>query len=249
MRYTMMIPVLFGTLAFAETRTVNLVNPVDALGSREILTLLRTVADVPSASMDAGRVTIEGSVEQLGRAEWLVHQIDRPADWQPSQQERDNPATREYAGKIRIYFLANTPTPQAMQETLTILRTVLDTQRLFNYSRLHAVVLSGAQTQLDAVEWVLRQIDVPAGSVRVDSGLYRYVEEGPAPFDTVEVFALPDDFTAQRLNEMVRTLRSRPISVMKIFNRTIPPSLVVHATAAQIDQVAQAVAAVRKPAQ
>jgi hypothetical protein len=48
---------------------------------------------------------------------------------------------------------------------------------------------------------------------------------------------------------MVRNLRSKPIYVMKIFNRTIPPSLVVCATAAQVDQVAQAVAAARKPAQ
>ena len=95
---------------------------------------------------------------------------------------------------------------------------------------------------------MLRQIDVPAGTARVDSGLYRYAE-GPGPFDTVEVFALPDDFTAQRIAEMVRALRSRPIFVMKIFNRTAPPALVVCATAAQIDQVAQAVAAVRKPGQ
>ena len=248
MRFILLLPVLGASLAFAEVRTVNLVNPVDALGSREILTLLKTVADVPGASMDAGRVTIEGSVEQVARAEWLVHQIDRPADWQPSQQERENPATREYQGQIRLYYLANTPTPQGMQETLTILRTVLDTQRLFNYSRLHAIVLNAPKVQLEGVEWVLRQIDVPVGGARADSGPYPY-RAGPGPFDTLAVFVLPDELKGQRAADMVRSLRSKPIYVMKIFNRTIPPSLVVCATAAQIDQVAQAVAAARKPAQ
>ncbi len=33
MRFILLLPVLGASLAFAEVRTVNLVNPVDALGS------------------------------------------------------------------------------------------------------------------------------------------------------------------------------------------------------------------------
>jgi hypothetical protein len=131
MRFLVLLSLFSASLAVAEVRTVNLVNPLDATGLKEMTIVLKTVADLGVAAVEPGRVSIEGTAEKMAAAEWLVHQLDRPMGWEPSQQERENPSTREYQGQIRIYFLANTPTPQGMQETLTILRTVLDTQRIF----------------------------------------------------------------------------------------------------------------------
>jgi hypothetical protein len=77
---------------------------LDAAGLKEMTIVLKTVADLGVAAVEPGRVSIEGTAEKMAAAEWLVHQLDRPMGWKPSQQERENPSTREYQGKIPCQY-------------------------------------------------------------------------------------------------------------------------------------------------
>ncbi len=235
----------FTTLASAEERTVVLAHDPTPRGVQEIATILRTVADIPKLSIDNTHLsfTMEGSAAQLDGAAWLVQQLDKPAGWRPSEQERENPSTREFRlassekGPIlRILYLPENTSTRGMQETLTIMRTVLDVQKIFNYSSQHALAIRGTAGELAADEWLLQALE--ANTV---SPPYPLVEGVPA--DLVRVFPLPPDATSPRMAQLITALRSKPLFVQKVFTRSVPPVIAVRGTAAQLDQAEKQISA------
>src|SRR5665213_3159321 len=121
----------FAALACADERTLTIVNVPSNQAVQEIATVLRTVTNIPKLVIDPGghAFNVDARPAYLDAAEWLIHQMDRPAGWQPSEQELLNPSTREYrlppsepAPVIRVYYLPQTVSQRDMQETLTVLR-------------------------------------------------------------------------------------------------------------------------------
>lgn len=240
---TVIALLMFSSLSLAGDQAFRLVNPATPRGMQEIATILRTVGDVPDLKIDAEKMSIDvsGTDAQLAFSDWVFHQVDRPAGWTPTEQERKNPATREYQGLkevTRAFYLTNTPEPRQIQETLTILRTVLDVNRIFNYSETHTLIYRGPAAQLDAVEWLLKILDAPAGTA-VPAAPWKLDSK---PFDLARVFALPKDISPKAVQELITQLRIQD-HVMKVFTRTAPPLLVEAGTAALLDQTAKRIAA------
>ena len=206
------------TCAAADERTVTLVNGSSPMGLQEIATVLRTVVSISKLGLDAKNRSfdVEGTAAQLDASAWLISQLDKPAGWQPSEQEKENPSTREFrlpptrtANVLRIYYLPQSTTLRGMQETLTILRTVLDLQKIFNYSTLHALVYVGTPVELDAVEWLLQSLS--AGAVSAP-----YLLTEGTPRDLVRVFPLPAEMTAQQVQQLLTELRMKALSIRKV---------------------------------
>lgn len=236
-------------LASAEDRRLALVNVSSPRGFQEIATILRTVADIPALKVDSEHPGLDpqGSPAYLDAAEWLVHQLDKPAGWQPSDEEKANPSTREYrlppaepASVLRIFYLPETTTDRGMQETQTILRSVLDVQKIFTYSPLHLLAYRGTASELDAVEWLL-----PALEVRAASAPYTLPDGKPS--DVLRVFPLPQDASPPQIQQILRELRTKPIGVVKVFPRTAPPAIAVRGTAAQIEQAERVIPPINSP--
>ena len=237
MRYVGVMLAL-SAMASAEERTVALVNVPSARGLQEIATVLRTVADIPKLSIDSAHpgFSLEGTPAQLDSGAWLIHQFDKPAGWQPSEQEKSNPSTREYrlpptepANVFRIYYLPENTTQMGIQETLTVLRTVLDVRKIFSYTPLDALAWRGTASDVEAAEWLLHALDTRTVSEP-------YPLRDGKPFDVLRVFPLPGDITARQTQELLTALRMKPMSIMKVFTRTAPPAIAVRGTAAQVDQ-------------
>ena len=239
---------LFAVVALvrADERTLQLTNPSTLRGMQEIATILRTVGDIKNLSLDAPHASfaVSGTPAELDFAEWIVHQVDRPAGWQPSEQDRNNPSTREYHlapgtpnGVARAFYLTSTLQPRPTQETLTILRTVLDVQKIFNYTDHHILVYRGPAAQVEAVDWTLKILDSPAGTP-VPTEPWRLDSK---PFDLLRVFSLPPDTTSPQMQQLITVLR-RDDFVMKVFSLSNPPLLVEAATAPMLDQTAKRIA-------
>src|SRR2546425_13299655 len=76
-------------------RVVHLTTTPTRRDFQEMATALRTVAQIRDLTVDSGHnsFVLHGTPSDLAMAEWLVHMMDRPAGWQPSDQETWNPAT------------------------------------------------------------------------------------------------------------------------------------------------------------
>jgi hypothetical protein len=127
-------------------------------GLDEAVTIIRTVAAVPQASIDAatGTITFSGPAEGVNVASWILAQIDRAAgDGMPHEY-------RLPSGDVaRVRFVPNLRTPQQMQELLTILRTVADVQKIFTFTSNQAIILRGPDWQAAFAGWITDQIDQP----------------------------------------------------------------------------------------
>src|SRR5262245_48568540 len=99
--------------------------------SRSRLSVLRVTADIQHLSMDGTkrRVTVEGTAEQIAMADWLVHQMDRPANGEFSGVHEYQPLAGS-SDVVRVFYVNHAPTFQGLQEMVTTIRSVADIQRI-----------------------------------------------------------------------------------------------------------------------
>ena len=82
----------------------------------------------------------------------------------------DNPTKRrEYAEQVvKVFYLSNVTAPQEMQEMLTVLRTVVDVQKVFSYTSQNALVVRAEADTMALVEKLISDLDKPRPEVIID---------------------------------------------------------------------------------
>jgi hypothetical protein len=207
-------------------------------GMQELLTVLRTVADVqkvftftPNQAM-----VLRGPAWEIDFAEWIIGQIDQPVQKNPDPTPREftvgGPDYRGLGHAARINFLSTLKDPRQMQEVLTVLRTVGDVQKVFSFSSAHALALRAGDTDLERAEWLIQQMDQPAGQ---SSGPRIFT--APAGDDVTRIFYLRNT-TPEWIQAAVTGMRSE-LNIKKIFDIRNPAYIVVRGTT---DQIAAALA-------
>ncbi len=202
---------------------------------QELATLIRTVANVRNVSINAASAQIEfsGRGESPDAAEWLLRQLDKapgaPASAGPAP-EFD--ASGSLDGSVRVFTLAHTTSTIGIQEVLTILRTMADVQRVFNYTPLHALAMRGPAAQLAMAEWLIGALDQPTGTAKA---MQEFRVPGGSN-DIVRVYSLsaaknPEDI--QRILVAVRTTGG----ILKTFASRTVDAIAVRGTP---DQMANA---------
>ncbi len=171
---------------------------------QELLTILRTVADVQKIfTFSSNRAIVLLAPDwQVAFAEWIIDQIQQKPDSAPHEFTVGGPDFRGQGHGARLNFLSNMTSPRQSQEVLTVLRTVLDIQKIFSYATSHALVLRGTESDLQRAEWLIQQLDLPAGQT-----------SGPASFtaaggdDITRVFRLRNT-SLQAMQTAVTGIRS-----------------------------------------
>ncbi len=122
---------------------------------------------IPAVSIDLSRTTLEESLDQIG--------VVTKSFWKPLSQNTifvtvDNPTKRrEYAEQVvKVFYLTNVTSPQEMQEMLTVLRTVVDVQKVFNYTSQNALVVRAESDTMALVEKLIADLDKPKSEVIID---------------------------------------------------------------------------------
>ncbi len=95
--------------------------------------------------------------------------------WKPLSENTifvtvDNPTKRrEYAEQVvKVFYLSNVTAPQEMQEMLTVLRTVVDVQKVFSFTSQNALIVRAEADTMALVEKLIADLDKARPEVIID---------------------------------------------------------------------------------
>lgn len=122
---------------------------------------------IRSVQIDLTRTTLDQALDQLA--------VITKSFWKPLAANAifitvDNPTKRrEYAEQVvKVFYLSNLTSPQEMQEMLTVLRTVVDVQKVFSYTGQNALIVRAESDTMALVEKLIADLDKPRSEVVVD---------------------------------------------------------------------------------
>jgi general secretion pathway protein D len=122
---------------------------------------------IQKVSIDLSNTTLEEALDQIS--------VVTKSFWKPLSSNTifvtvDNRQKRtEYAEQVvKVFYLNNVTGPQEMQEMLTVLRTVVDVAKVFNYSSQNALIVRCEADTMALVEKLISDLDKPKGECLVD---------------------------------------------------------------------------------
>lgn len=227
-------------------RTFHFTTGPSARDLQEIATVLRTVAQIRTLSVDAAApsISVSGNSGDIALADWTIQALDQPArPLAPEKQIRDS-AVHEYRvpgakdDVVRMFYLTDINTPQSMQELLTVLRTVGAIQRVFNYTTPLALAVRGTTAQIALSTWIISELDQP--STGQTEGIHQF-ESGDANFPVVRAFYLAHR-SPKDIQDTLSALRAT-VHIQRAFSHTARAVVIIAGSPGQVEDAARMVAA------
>jgi type II secretory pathway component GspD/PulD (secretin) len=218
---------------------------------QELLTVIRTVADIQKVFYytDHADLVVRGPAADLGLAEFLISSLDQTPDPQRTAMTM-SPEYQYNSGRgtdtVRVFYLAHSAQPQQTQEILTTLRTVLQVQKIFNFTAMEALVLRATPETVTAAEWMIRSLDLPADG---QNATREFTASTLAPGGAMIHVLYPANLRGRALSQTLTSLRT-DLNIHQAFLKTTPATLVVRGSADQVtkaDQLIQTADQAAKP--
>ena len=126
-----------------------------------------TAQTIRAQSIDLSRTTLNQALDQIS--------IVTKSFWKPLSPNTifvtvDNPTKRrEYAEEVvKVFYLSNVTAPQEMQEMLTVIRTVVDVQKVFSFTSQNALIVRAEADTMALVEKLIADLDKARSEVIID---------------------------------------------------------------------------------
>lgn len=217
------------------------ISPQPPQAMQEALTILRTVADVQKVYnyTALADLVVRGPASQIAVSEYLINSLDVVKGSVTTTAEYQYQAPGQGSQVARVFYLAHATTPQSVQEILTVIRTVADIQKIFNFTPLNALAIRGTANDIAVCDFLIQSLDIAsAPSTGPSASLREYHMPGNARAGDsfVRVFYPAHIDTQAGIQQTITQLRT-DLQIMKVFNRSSPTALVVRGSA---DQIAKA---------
>ena len=103
---------------------------------------------------------MRGTAEQVGLAEWLVNQLDQPANAASAgKREYSVPGPGDPDNVVRVFSLTHAATVQRLQELAVQVRTMTRARRVFIYRAPRIIALRGTPGQVEQADQLIRERD------------------------------------------------------------------------------------------
>jgi len=215
MRTKVTIALLLGIGAFAQAPTdaqqearfdISHAQTVQDFG--QIFDVIRAIAGVRVVSKDNANMslTVRGTAEEIGTAEWLARQLDQPAD-RVGEGAAEYKLTSVNPGRplvdetVRIVRIRHAATPQDFVALTNVVRTVAQVFRLSTYLAPNAMIIRGTPDDLRLPESLIHELDQPASQPSPAKSEYR-----GGPDDLTCVYRLTNAKSAGDVQEVVSAL-------------------------------------------
>lgn len=179
---------------------------------QEIANVVRSVGDVQRVAVDgrAGVLAVRGTPEQLELVAWIFGELDRTAGAPAATTVESYKTPGDYLPQVRVFFLAHGDDPRTVQEIVNTVRSVGDLQRVYAYSGKSAIVLRGNADQVELADWLIRNLDRPAGVLSEEKPLEHTYNDAASsrPQTAVRMYRMSHSTTSQALEEAVDAIRT-----------------------------------------
>lgn len=149
-------------------RVFYLNNATTAQDFQEIVNAIRTVTETRRVFTynSAKAMAARGTPEQMGMIEWLVSDLNQPANQPKSSGPHEY---RAPDGDVtRVFYLTHAKSPQDLQALASAVRSAADIRRMFTYNAARAIIMRSAAAdrvpadqQVAMAEWLVKQLDQP----------------------------------------------------------------------------------------
>ena len=131
-------------------------------GLQEMATDVRSIADIRRLFTfnESPALIARGTEAQMVFAEWLVKELDQPANQPPR-----TPAPHEYRPSgtvddlVRVFFLTHAESPQRLQQIATEVRSTTEVKRIFTYNAPRALRLRGTAARIALADRLISDRD------------------------------------------------------------------------------------------
>jgi hypothetical protein len=129
---------------------------------QEATNAVRSTGDIRDTSLDVAKrsLTVKGTADQIAIAGWLTAELDKPGT---APGTRDFPFNDPRTPLAQIIYLSHVDNPRDLQDIVNAGRSTLDMQRFFPMNQQKAIVMRGSPAQVKAADWLLGELDQPAG--------------------------------------------------------------------------------------
>ena len=206
---------------------------------QEVATAVRSLSGIRRAFTynTPAVIVFRGSAAQIELADWLVNNLDVPANVTEPAKRQFTMAATEPDNAVRVFYIAHAGSVQSFQELATLVRTISDARRLFTYGAPRAIAVRGIAAQMGLAEWLVDQLDQPPGAAK--SGRHEYSVPGPGdPDSLVRIFSLSHAATVQRLQEVATQVRVMT-QARRLFTYNAPRIIAVRGTPSQVEHADQ----------
>ena len=204
--------------------------------TQEIVNLLRATADIQRVFPyhARGAIALRGTPAQIGLAEWLFSQLDKPVDPQTAKAAAyEFPEPGGGVDAVRVFYLTRGEGRQNTQEIINLIRTTADIQRIFPYTARRAIALRGSAAQIALAEWLFGELDQAAGP-QAANAKDAYQHSAPSGGgDSVRLFFFTHNETEEDLQEIVNLIRTTA-DIQRIFPYAARRAIALRGSAAQI---------------
>ena len=143
-------------------RVFYLVHTETVQNLQEVATLVRSISDIRRLFVYTSprAIATRGTPEQIGLAEWLVNELDQPANAATSgKREYSVPGPGDPDNVVRVFSLTHAGTAQRLQEIAVQVRTMTQVRRLFTYNESRIIALRGTPGQVEQADQMIRERD------------------------------------------------------------------------------------------
>ena len=227
--------------ASAQTaeRVLTFVHSATPQEFQEAATVVRSMAEIREVTVDSDqrKLTMRGTAAENALGEWLFLQLDQPANRPAiasSSATYDYRASGSPEDKVRVFYLAHAETPQQIQETSTILRSIADIRRVFTYNATRAIAVRGTADQLAIAEWLIAELDqAPVTEAKAASASSREYLMTVRPEDRVRILYPARAATPQELLQAAAAIRTQA-GVRRVFTYHATQAVAVRGTEEQM---------------
>ncbi|MBL8211791.1 MAG: hypothetical protein JNK87_13825 [Bryobacterales bacterium] len=207
---------LFTISAAAADRTLTIRHAGSTQAQNELATAVRSILELPSVNTDTDRrtLTISGTDTQIAAAEWLLAELDKPAAQLGDKSLASRVFRMEAMGEegLRVFYLQGSREVRQLQETATIIRSIVETRRLFTYNQVLGIVVRGTPVQLDAAEWLWRTLEANTPAPRVEEFRAGFTDGQPV----LRAYRMPMEWSVPQLQEAATLLRAI-VEIRRVF--------------------------------
>jgi hypothetical protein len=139
-------------------RVFRIANAKSVQDFQEMANTMRTMAEIRRVfTYNPGRaMAVRGTPEELGMADWLQKQLDKPGPQsQASEEFRVSGAADDV---MRVFYLPASQPADAFQQSAKQIRTTLEIRRVFTYNALRALSVRGTESQLALAQHMIEEI-------------------------------------------------------------------------------------------